>query len=40
MVLVFFVYGLSFFLLGSAVLFQVRRGSGFTIGKSILTMIV
>ena len=35
MVLVFFVYGLSFFLLGTAVLFQTRKGSGFKIGQHL-----
>ena len=33
MVLVFFVYGLSFFLLGTAVSFQARKGSGFRVGR-------
>lgn len=33
MVMVFFIYGLSFFLLGTAVFFQVRKGSGFKLGK-------
>ena len=31
--IVFFVYGLSFFLFGIAVFFQVRKGSEFRIGK-------
>lgn len=33
MILVFFLYGLSFFMLGAAIFFQVRRGSGFKIGR-------
>lgn len=33
MILVFFLYGLSFFMLGAAIFFQVRRGSGFRIGR-------
>lgn len=35
MFLVFFVYGLSFFLLGAAVLFQTRKGSGFKLGRCL-----
>lgn len=35
MLVVFFIYGLAFFLLGIAILLQPRRGSAFTIGNSL-----
>jgi hypothetical protein len=35
LLLVFFVYGLAFFLLGMAILLQPRWGSAFNIGHSL-----
>ena len=35
MLVVFFIYGLAFFLLGIAILLQPRRGSAFNIGNSL-----
>ena len=35
MLLVFFIYGLAFFLLGIAILLQPRWGSAFNIGNSL-----
>jgi hypothetical protein len=35
MLVVFFIYGLAFFLLGIAILLQPKRGSAFKIGNSL-----